>query len=59
MAVALRREELERFGEETGRLHLVATELGQTAGTATTQMEYPYYDLYQMYGYITKELGIK
>lgn len=59
MAVVLRKEELERTGEETERLHLVAGEQGEKTTTETAQMEFPYDDLYLMYDHITKELGIK
>ncbi|MGD0153026.1 MAG: hypothetical protein ABSC17_04575 [Thermacetogeniaceae bacterium] len=58
MAVALRNIEEPERGKDA-RLHLVAAEQGKMAGNGTERFEYPYYDLYQMYGYITKELGIK
>lgn len=59
MAVVLKHEELERPDEQSRKLRLIPGKQGQAAGTATTEMEYPYYDLYQMYDYITRELGIK
>ncbi len=58
MAVVLKHEEPERT-DETRKLHLIPGKHGQAAGTATAEMEFPYDDLYLMYDYITKELGIK
>jgi hypothetical protein len=57
MAVALRKEELERIDEEMGKLRLVPG--GQTEKAGRVEYEFPYDDLHQMYDYITNEMGIK
>lgn len=59
MAVVLKNEEFGRPGEQARKLHLIPGEQGKTAETETAQLEFPYYDLYEMYSYIAKELGIK
>ncbi len=57
MAVALRTfEELEHRDAEVKRPGL---KLEKRAETGRVEYEFPYDDLYQMYDYITKELGIK
>jgi hypothetical protein len=57
MAVALRTfEELEHRDVEVKRPGL---KLEKMAETSRVEYEFPYDDLYQMYDYITKELGIK
>ena len=57
MAVALRAfEEFERRGVEVRHQGL---KLQQRAGTTKIEYQFPYDDLYQMYDYVTREMGIK
>ena len=68
MAVALSSPELKRGRNMRGRtIRLVRAVVDRSATTPTPEapakeiakMEFPYDDLYLMYSYITKELGIK
>jgi hypothetical protein len=73
MAVALVREKAGRKEERAKSARLVRTDKQHAAQQQpepetrqpcpgvgqTVEMEFPYYDLYLMYDYITKELGIK